>query len=202
MADLSMSISVDQQLARMAVDNWRNDAATAITATMLQLAEQIKQQGRASITASGMSARMANALRVDVYPKGKKSYSPAIYVHHNARYAEIFQLGGTINGSPYLWLPLPIIANMRIGGKRITPKVWMAERGPLYAVPGRGNKTPLLVGKMGGGKSSKRYGNRKAVPLFFGISVVTIKKRWNIYDICESAYAQIPAVFQQNLGSS
>jgi hypothetical protein len=132
--------------------------AKAATSAMAQTAEAAKNAVRADLAGAGFSAKWLNATRSKVYPEGGASLSPAALIYNRISYSEIFETGGQINGHPLLWLPI----EANTGGK-VRPRDY---GGTLVSVniPGR---PPLLFDK------------DRRVPVFVGVSQVTLRKRLN-----------------------
>lgn len=188
--------------------------AKAAKRAMVQVADNIKAQGRADIMAGGLTKRWANTFRVDVYPKGGAvSVNAAALVYHKIPYADIFETGGTINGAPKLWLPLSSTPQ-KLGGKRMTPELYVKQIGPLFSI-NRPGKAPLLAGytsvssrqktkgttgKITTGKLRKGAagGSRKAVPLFVGIDQVSIKQKFHLRAITAANAAKLAAFYYRN----
>lgn len=205
-----------------AMSEIRTEIATAATASFRELGETIKKNGRANIGAAGFSQKWQNALRVTVYPaNGKKSVSPAIYITHNIRYAEIFEKGGSIAGKPLLWLPL---SNMKakLGTRRATPRNITREMGNIlfrikntnllafkyYAPKGQGSLLVKDVSRamLRSAVRTTRNSRRKAkpgmtlttVPVFHGVSSVKIKKRFDLLTGFKRDAALFPALYLKN----
>ncbi len=126
---------------RAAFERKHQMIATAATGAIKDAANQVKRQGRAAIRRAGFSARWQNAFRVDVYPRAGESIDAAAYAHHNIRYAGIFESGGTIPGSPLLWLPLPT-APQRIG---LSATVARPSELRAYLAPQTGEDATMLA---------------------------------------------------------
>lgn len=199
--------------------------AEAATGALRDAADQVKRDGRAAIGRAGFSQRWQNALRVNLYPKTGPSIDAAAYVFHNIRYAGIFEHGGPITGSPFLWLPLPS-APQKIGRERITPKLYIQRVGPLHAIK-RPGKRPLLAGYVvGTPKAGKRvtiaqlrrgqrdarrasanaaFGGRAgrfqttSVPLFVGIPSVNIRARFGLSGIFARARGGLGVAYLKHL---
>lgn len=194
--------------------------ATAATGAMKEAAEKLKLEARANIRAAGFSKRWENAFRVNVYPDRGRTVSThaAALAFHKIPYANIFETGGTISGSPLLWLPLPnvptSIPGTRGGRVHMSPAAYVRSIGPLHAIY-RPGKPPLLaaylpagaaitvrnlkIGARGGktrpGAPSKRL---VSVPLFFGISSVSLKKRFNLTPLFTKAQASLGELYLKN----
>lgn len=210
-----------------AMERDRQAIAAAGTSAIKDAAAQAKREGRASIAEAGFSRKWQNALRVDVFPKRGDSIDAAAFVHHNIAYAGIFERGGTIHGSPLLWVPLPA-APRKIGGQRVTPRVYVERIGSLHAIK-RPGKRPLLAAYVtrapGAGRSvsvaSLRAGARRArrgqanaafggrassrfavvsLPLFVGVPAVHLRKRLSLTAVFNRARATLGPAFIKHLG--
>lgn len=179
--------------------------AKAATAAVTRATGEAKTAGRASIQEAGFSAKWQNALQAKVYPEGGVSLNAAGLVYHKISYAGIFQEGGTIAGRPLLWLPIE--ANLP-GGEKWTPARFVQSIGPLRSVRNARGR-PLLVGQVGIGSTGAvlpRQRGRSMVrsrqawlPVFVGIDVVEIAKRFHVTEAVEAANARLPAYYEANL---
>lgn len=192
------------------------EIANAAHLALKAAGDEILDKGRASIAAAGFSSAWQNALKVTVnLPKG---IGGAVSVRHSIRYAMVFEQGMTIHGEPLLWLPLPSCPQT-IGGHHPTPRRYQQSIGPLRYVRGRGH--PLLVGKssvppkeppapgvnrLSGPRREKVASLRSGaanggydVPMFFGVSSVTIPKKFDVLGVVERAYANLAATFESSL---
>jgi hypothetical protein len=125
--------------------------ASAATAAIRDMGQQMKREGRAVIAAAGFSVKWQNAYQLTYYPnKGKKeSIGASAFAWHEIKYSAIYQRGGKISGSPLLWLPLKGLPE-RINGKRTTPAIYEAAVGKLIAMHVRPGRAPLLGGYVRG----------------------------------------------------
>ncbi|MEY9375072.1 DUF6441 family protein [Rhizobium leguminosarum] len=183
--------------------------------TIQEIADQIKVAGRQDIASAGFSKRWQNALRVDVYPKGKVSLNAAALIYHKIPYADVFESGATIRGKPLLWLPLKSTPK-KVGRFRMTADRFMQEIGPLQIVRRAGGK-PLLFGKMSVSRNQAESGDLgnvtlaklrkgaaktgviRAVPLFVGVDSVKLRDRFSINEIVDRAVDRMGEVFVQRL---
>lgn len=164
--------------------------ARAASSSMRQAAEIAKQRGRTSmrVAGPGFAGRWPNALRADSYPrKGKSSVRPAALVYIKSDYAGIFEYGGDITGSPYLWLPLEGAKKGR--GRKIKPR---DVRG-LFSLR-RPGKAPLLAVRR------RRGGKWVTVPMFVGVPRVHMPKKWGVIAAVRYAQAQLPKLYAANFG--
>ena len=193
-------------------------AQEALTAT----AQMILTQGRAEIAGAGFSARWQKGLVVDI--NRGRGIDGSLHAHHKIGYATVFETGTTIVGKPLLWLPLPTVPDS-IGSKPMTPKQFVANIGPLFTMRTGHGGPPLLGGYMQGlagsnitiaklrrGSALHRLGVRGRggqsraskglvlTPLFFGVTSVTLRKRWNVEQVYADAQQQISRDFLKRLG--
>lgn len=216
MADLQLVVAaVTGQFEKFVADA-QNKVATAATGAINEAAAIIKREGRDNIAAAGFSKRWQNTFKVNVYPdKGKTvSMHAALVAWHKIPYAGIFEEGGTISGSPLLWLPLPGVPKS-INGKHMSPKNFERFVGKLFRYKTGTTRIPLLgsyvpIGSRGGQKitvaSLKRGATLAkspgakvaAVPVFFGISSVHINKRFDLKALFNRVNGQLASLYLKN----
>ena len=184
--------------------------AKAATNAVRDAAELAKSGGRTSIAAAGFSRKWQNALRANVYPRGRDSMRAAALIYHKVPYAEVFEHGAVIHGKPLLWLPLPN-APFGAGGRRIPPSKFRQQIGtPLYTIRQPG-KPPMLganvrmtkarsgkalsLAALRRGRNPGGRGTVQLVPLYVGIDAVTLKKRFAILDAVRQAAARLPDLY-------
>ena len=110
-----------------------------------------------------------------------------------------------------LWIPFSNI-QQRIGGKRLTPRLFVASVGPLHSVNVPG-KLPMLAAyissSFGAGKritlASLRAGMRRrsrsgagavrSVPIFFGINTVQLRARFGLQAIFDRGRANLAKAY-------
>ncbi len=185
--------------------------AHAATGAIRDASEAVKREGRANIAAAGFSRKWQNALRVKIYPQKGVSVDAAALAFHKIPYAGIFETGGEIRGKPLLWIPIRELP-AKIGGQKLTPKLYSERIGPLRFIPPRAGKRPMLAGPLSGraGTTSKitlarlrkgqSGGSRViSVPLFIGIPAVTERKRFDLKKVFEKARAGLGSGYLRNL---
>lgn len=217
MSRLKFTFAIARGELEKAFKDFYGDVAEASTAAIFDAGELSKKEGRADIAAAGFSTKWQNALRVDYYPRGKKvSVDAAAVIHHNIPYAEVFESGATIRGNPYLWVPLSSTPK-RVGNERLTPKVYEQRFGPLRFIK-RTGKPPLLAGEVAGARVRRKgtkislsslhraavgrtagTGSIQVVPLFVGIPLVTIRKRFSIRAIIGRAVDRLGEFYFKHL---
>ena len=192
--------------------------ATAATNAMKEAGATVKAEGRAAIAAAGFSKKWQNAFRVNLYPdRGNTiSVTPAALAFHKIPYADVFETGATITGSPLLWLPLPNVPTWvsgTMGGRvHMSPAAYIRSIGPLHLIL-RPGKPPLLAGYMAGGGiitvAKLKAGNRPgrpggptpklvSVPLFFGLDQVSLRQRFNLRAVFAKAEASLGRLYVKN----
>ncbi|MDX8513523.1 DUF6441 family protein [Mesorhizobium captivum] len=188
--------------------------ARAATAAMTQVANNIKAEGRANIIAAGFSKKWANAFRVNVYPKGQVSANAAALVYHKIPYADAFETGAMIQGSPFLWLPLPDAPKGR-GNRRISAGEYRKEIGhPLYSIKRPSGKAPLLgaviratnarfqkgisKAQLKRGRNPHGKGVERLVPLYIGVPKVEISQKFHLRSITAANAAKLAAYYYRN----
>ena len=91
-----------------------------------------------------------------------------ISMSHDIAYADIFETGGTISGSPLLWLP---IGDGPAGGEKL--------------VSAKGASKPLMLSI-----------NDKS-PKLFGTASVTIPKKWDLNGVVQNVMSNFADYFSQ-----
>lgn len=197
-------------------DRQKQAVMTAAQLALVETARAIDEGARASIAAAGFSTKWQDALSVRV--NEDKAGGGAIGIRHGVPFAMIFETGGTIEGKPWLWLPLPACPKS-IGGGHPTPAAYVQTIGPLKYLAAHGR--PLLIGqtatppkappppgvkRLSGPRVEKvsalRAGAKVggyAVPLFFGVEAVTIAKKFDVLGVVERAYADLARAFAAHL---
>lgn len=213
MAGLSFKVSDPSDAWTKAMRDKYKPIAKAATMAMTQVANNIKADGRANIIGAGFSKRWANAFRVNVYPKGQNSANAAALVYHKIPYADLFETGGMIGGSPLLWLPLPNAPKGR-GGRRISASEYRKEIGhPLYSIK-RPGKPPLLGANIRStasrsqkgvsrsqlkrGRNPNGRGTVRLVPLYVGVPKVDIGQKFHLRAITAANASKLAAYYYRN----
>lgn len=144
---------------------------------------------RADIVAAGLSRRFAAAQRLDVFPHSADSIDAAAVLRNRIPGSEIVAEGGTVAGSPLLWLPIEENLPAARGGARWTPARYARAAGPLFSFANRRGGVPLL-GVMRDGR---------AVPVFVGVSSVTIRRHLDVEGRVARAAEQLEALFTKHM---
>lgn len=139
---------------------------TAVTAAMNMCRSMIEEQAGAMISGSGkFGSRWIEGLHVTLD-------NMRLSMSHDIPYADIFETGGTISGSPLLWLP--------IGG---------AQRGGNL-VSAKGTRIPMMLSITD--KS----------PTLFGTASVTIPKKWDLNGVVQNVFQNFADYFSAAMGES
>jgi hypothetical protein len=168
----------------------RRRISTAAWLALKDVGDEIKSKGERAIAGAGFGKKWQGGYQVRTYPDKKPSIDAAIFAYHKIPYAGIFETGGTIKGKPFMWLPTkyaPVGLGNRL--RKMTPARFIKYVGPLRSARRRGNKAPLLIGKLGG----------KSVPLFVGISLTRQRKRFNLGAVVTSAAGRFPLYYESQL---
>lgn len=135
-------------------------------------ADNIRNRGRSDIQKAGnFGQRWQSGWQVRVY-RGKTKITISCW--HTIKYAMIFQTGGTVQGKPLLWIPLP-------GRGKASPRSYP---GGLFS--GKSSRgTPLL------------FSRRTKEPIFFGVSSINQKKRFHLLEIVKQVYDEFPTTYKR-----
>lgn len=192
--------------------------AEAGTAAIRQAGDDVKRDARASIASAGFGPKWQNALRVDVYPKRGSSARAAAHIYHKIPYAAVFERGATIHGKLMLWIPMSHTPK-RANGARLTAAAYVRTIGPLVSF-NRPGKPPMLAGQIKASakgnvtpaklRSAKTLADKtlahkkggasvRLIPLYTGISTVTIRRRFAIFAAINRARAKLARYYLANL---
>lgn len=188
---------------------------TAGIAAVKEAGKLVKQQAEAAIAAAGLGSRWKSGFKYRVYTDQARNPNQiaAAFFYHRIGLFNVFEKGAQIKGKRLLWLPLPTLpkAFRGFGKRRMTPKRYSEEIGPLVSIRAPGKK-PMLAAKVDRGKRGRSkittaalrrggrgIGNVKSVPLFVGVPAVTIRKRTNVAAIVDRVNAQIPELYFKHL---
>lgn len=146
----------------------------ALTAAMNMAAAMILDAARSDISSAGnFGQSWTSGLTMDI-----EGVAPnmRMYLTHTIPYAGIFETGGTIQGKPFLWIPL---SGTDAQGVRAS-----AFGGGLFSAKYPRKSGPPLLFSMADKK-----------PRYFGIESVTIPKKFRLTDDITSVMSNFRAVF-------
>ncbi|MGW8177706.1 MAG: DUF6441 family protein [bacterium] len=163
--------------------------------SMKEVKELGLKYGRSAIGRGGgkfsSKPTFKKGLRANLYEN--EGDNPAVFFYHKIPYANIFEEGGSIQGNPFLWLPLRSIAGKAKSPKQFKKKFPNAKL--RLAKKKRGsNRAPLLVANILTGAGFKR-----GVPVFIGIPRVTIPKKFNVRGAIKRAFDRFPEIYKRQL---
>lgn len=146
----------------------------ALTAAMNMAASMILDRGRSDIASAGkFGTSWTSGLKINIEGAAPNM---RMYLTHDIPWAGIFETGGTIYGSPLLWIPL---SGTDAAGVRAT-----AFGGGLFSAKyPRKSGRPLLFSV-----SDKK-------PRYFGTESVTIPKKFQLTDDITSVMANFRSIF-------
>ena len=165
---------------------------------MLDFSKVVLRAGRRAIAQGGgkflTELNFQNALRAKVYENNR--LDSAIFVYHKIPYANIFEVGGTISGKPFLWLPTDVVPDAIKSPKqfrRFFPHIKIRSAR-------RAGGTPMLVARFGKGrfKAKGKY-VIKSVPIFVGIQVVDIPQKFGIERAIRKTMVKFNPILQRKL---
>lgn len=187
--------------------------ASAVTAAMRDVGKDAVRGGRASIAAAGFSNRWQASLRMKMQPPSGDVLNPAVYIHSTINYSDVFETGATIQGQPYLWLPLPSVPPGK-NRPHMTPREYVRQVGPLVTMrrPGKPPMLGAVVKRMAkaqpfgafaskvqlkAGRARKR-GTVQTIPMFVGVLAVNIPKKFDVKAACEAAFKELAHYYAQH----
>jgi len=169
---------VGQQLQRGAL-RMRDSVLKAARSAAQNVADQILQEGREDIQASGnFGTRWTQGLHADVSEEGDNI---VIGITHDVPYFMVFEQGAIIHGKPLLWIPLSFAGDAQGVRARDYP-------GVLFRVDRKSGAAPLLLAT-----------GKPAQPKYFGKESVTIPKKFRIREIARIAAGRLGSLFSARM---
>lgn len=129
------------------LENEYKKGAIAVTKGITHATDGLKNAMRSQVKSSGLSNRLANTWRGNVYPKGKKSISAAGVVYSKVPKIMVgFEYQTVIRGKNGFWLAIPTDAiPKRALGKKMTPEIYEKSRNTKLRFVYRSHGASLLV---------------------------------------------------------
>jgi hypothetical protein len=195
-----------------ATNQYEKIMAKAATQAMRDVGKEAVSKGRAAIAQAGFSAKFQRTLRVINRPASGYVLNPAAYIHSTINYADVFETGKTITGSPFLWLPLPNVPPYK-DREHMTPVQYVRIVGPLVTMRRAGGLPMLGAVVERGGKPTRRrlrqtflkgaFGEKRratvTIPLFVAVSSVNIPKKFDVAGAVQDASDELDALYQKRL---
>lgn len=166
------------------------NCAHAVTTGVKIATNGLKNSLRNQVKSSGLSGRLANTWRGDIYPKAKNSISVAGVVYTKApKIMQGFEYQTVIRGRNGLWLAIPTPAiGKKARGKRMTPALYEKWKGVRLHFIYRANGVSLLVHEQ----------KRKTIIAFILVPQVKMPKLINFAGESEKWQARVPSLILEN----
>ncbi len=164
--------------------------ADAVTKGITNATDGLKNAMRLQVKSSGLSNRLANTWRGNVYPKGKKSIFAAGVVYSKApKIMAGFEYQTVIHGKDGFWLAIPTPAiPKKIGGKKTIPALYEKIKGIRLRYVYRPNQASLLVHEQ----------KRKTIIAFWLVPQVKMPKLIHFESEGEKWQRRLPTLILQN----
>lgn len=164
--------------------------ANAVTKGITYATDGLKNSMRSQVKSSGLSNRLANTWRGNVYPKGKKSISAAGIVYSKApKIMAGFEYQTVIRGKNGFWLAIPTEAiPKRALGKKMTPEIYEKSRNTKLCFVYRSHGASLLVHER----------KKKSIIAFWLVPQVKMPKLIHFQTEGEKWLSRLPTLILQN----
>lgn len=210
MADLKFSATHTSGQWDTAMLKANTSVSDAVAGAVRDAGNLARAGAAANIAAAGFDDRWQRSMKVKFYRNKDQSRGPAALIYSTIWYSRIFEDGGKVS-SPWglLWVAL---SNAPFN-KKLTPKQYVAQVGPLFTIK-RPNGRPLLAAKirvtaaqvsrgislrvLKHGATAKT-GTYKMIPLYVGIPQAIIAKRFDIAGVVQRARDDIAVLYLRNL---
>jgi len=211
---MAVKVKYDRNAWRKGLSEAQQQMARAATKAFREGAKEIQRQGQADL-ASVVGPSNAKWFFARAKPRGGYSLRPSLRGYRRKQFLNIFERGGTIQPlrRKYLWLPLSHVVQ-RVSRKRLTPRIYERMFGKLQFVK-RPGKAPLLLGDVAAGRGAAATGKvtrarlkrgaasrsagraTRKVPVFVGLSSVTIHQRLHFDEIYEAMRRELPELYRR-----
>ncbi|MBP3514916.1 MAG: hypothetical protein J6K65_01760 [Alphaproteobacteria bacterium] len=172
------------------LDEEYKKSADAVTKGIINATDGLKNAMRSQVKSSGLSSRLANTWRGQVYPKGKKSISAAGVVYSKApKIMAGFEYQTIIRGKNGFWLAIPTDAiPKRALGKKMTPEIYEKIRNTKLRFVYRAHSASLLVHER----------KKKSVIAFWLVPQVKMPKLIHFANEGAKWQSKLPSLILQN----
>ncbi|MGR3497110.1 DUF6441 family protein [Citreimonas sp.] len=179
----------------------------AHTRAVSRVGADVKQAWRADIQGAGLGNRLANTVRLAVYPSGETSINPAAQIWTKApKIVAAHDEGTLIRSKDGFWLAIPLEAAGRGRfGRRITPGEYEKRTGQRLRFVYRSARSSLLVAddaRLSKRGQARRKGGRRrkdgilsgaqTIPVFALVPQVKLPKRTALTQEAERVVARLP----------
>ena len=164
--------------------------ANAVTKGITNATDGLKNAMRSQVKSSGLSNRLANTWRGNIYPKGKKSISAAGIVYSKApKIMAGFEYQTVIRGKNVFWLAISTEAiPKRALGKKMTPEIYEKSRNTKLRFVYRSHGASLLVHER----------KKKSLIAFWLVTQVKMPKLIHFQTEGEKWLSRLPTLILQN----
>lgn len=164
--------------------------ANAVTKGITNATDGLKNAMRSQVKSSGLSNRLANTWRGNIYPKGKKSISAAGIVYSKApKIMAGFEYQTVIRGKNVFWLAISTEAiPKRALGKKMTPEIYEKSRNTKLRFVYRSHGASLLVHER----------KKKSIIAFWLVPQVKMPKLIHFQTEGEKWLSRLPTLILQN----
>ena len=179
----------------------------AVSKAVNEAGSGVKSAWRAQITGAGLGQRLANTIRSEQFPKGRRSLNAAAVVWSKAPVIiGAHDTGPLIRSRNGFWLAIPTpAAGKSSRGGRITPGVWERRSGLRLRFVYRFTGPSLLVAEgrlntRGRAVASRSKTGRgvSTVPIFLLVPQVKLRKRLDLARDAERAQGAVPGLIVAN----
>ncbi len=212
---LAIKLAVSGDLAAFARDTHLRLARGARLAAE-RFAARAKLAYRGAVRGAGLGDRLANTVRVNIYPQSAslRTHSPAVVVWSKApNILFAFATGVTIRRHTGLWLAIPTENTPRRGGRPATPhQVEGIYDQDLIFIAGRGGQMLAFIDKTLRGKLKRARAKRKSldikarfdklVLMFVMVRQVRLKKRLDWRGVTDDLAAEWAELFGSEIAKA
>lgn len=201
------SIKVTQDLKRD-MERETLKAQKATTRAIRLAGSRLQGSWRQAIRGAGLGNRLANTVRLKVYPETKPSLNAAALIWTKApKIVDAFDKGVLIRSRSGFWLAIPL-PHVRLKGRnnrKITPLEWEERTGRRLRFVYRPGRAGLLVddGTYRDRKTAdpmsfslrRKVGRRNlTIPIFVLVRQAKLPKRLNLDPLTQLAIQQVPGL--------
>ncbi len=186
---MQLKLAIQGKLSEVLETHYQN-GAKAVTSGITSATNGLKTSMRNQVKSAGLSTRLANTWRGDVYPKSKSSISAAGQVYSNAqKIMQGFEYQTTISGKNSNWLAIPTDAiAKKIRGVKTTPALYEQAKNCKLTFVYRTSGVSLLV-------HSKK---KKSIIAFILVKQVKMPKIINFETESQKWQSQVPSLILRN----
>jgi hypothetical protein len=195
-----------------ATNEYERIIAKAATLAMRDVGKLAINNGRDIMATAGFSSKFQKTLRVINRPASGYVLNPSEYVHSTVNYSDIFEIGKTITGHKFLWMPLPAVPPSAERA-HMTPSQYIRQVGPLVTMNRGPGRLPMLGAVAERGKPTRKrlrqtflkiaFGEATratvTIPLFVGVSSVTIPKKFDLKGAFKDAFDHLDEFYAARL---